>query len=48
MASLSGYETVFGDKPVDAITTDDVEAFRDARKAAGLSPVAVNHDLKLL
>ena len=39
---------MFGDKPVDAITTDDVEAFRDARKAAGLSPVTVNHDLKLL
>ena len=38
----------FGDKSLGAITTDDVEAFRDARKAAGLSPVTVNHDLKLL
>ena len=38
----------FGDKPLGAITTDDIEAFRDARKAAGLSPVTVNHDLKLL
>ena len=38
----------FGDKSLGAITTDDVEAFRDARKGAGLSPVTVNHDLKLL
>ena len=38
----------FGDKPLDAITTDDIEAFRDARKAAGRSAVTVNHDLKLL
>jgi integrase len=38
----------FGDKPLDAVTTDDVEAFRDARKAAGRSAVTVNHDLKLL
>ena len=37
-----------GDKPLDAITTDDVEAFRDSRKAAGRSAVTVNHDLKLL
>lgn len=37
----------FGDKPLDAITTDDVEAFRDARKAAGRSAVTVNHDLLL-
>ena len=28
---------VLGDKPLDAVTTDDVEALRDARKAAGLS-----------
>jgi hypothetical protein len=27
----------FGDKPLERITTDDIEAFRDARKAAGLS-----------
>jgi integrase len=38
----------FGDTPLQAITTDDIEAFRDARRAAGLSPVTVNHDLKLL
>ena len=38
----------FGDKQLLAITTDDIEAFRDARRAAGLSPVTVNHDLKLL
>lgn len=33
---------------LNAVTTDDIEAFRDARKAEGLSPVTVNHDLKLL
>jgi integrase len=38
----------FGDKPIKAITTDDIEAFRDARKEKGLSPVAINHDLRLL
>ena len=38
----------FGDKPLAAITTEDIEAFRDWRKTNGLSPVAVNHDLKLL
>ena len=38
----------FGDKLLEAITTDDVEAFRDARKAKGLSAVTINHDLKLL
>ena len=37
-----------GEKPLDQITTDDIETYRDARKAAGLSAVAVNHDLKLL
>ena len=38
----------FGEKPLTEITTEDIEAFRDARKAEGLSPVTVNHDLKLL
>ena len=38
----------FGDKGLSAITTEDIEAFRAARKAEGLSPVTVNHDLKLL
>ena len=38
----------FGDKPLDTITTDDIEVFRDARKATGRSAVTVNHDLKLL
>ena len=33
---------------LDAITTDDVEVFRDARKAKGLSASAINHDLRLL
>jgi integrase len=38
----------FGDKPLSSITTDDIDAFRAARKAEGLSAVTVNHDLKLL
>ena len=38
----------FGEMPLSALTTDDIEAFRDSRRAAGLSPVTVNHDLKLL
>jgi integrase len=38
----------FGDKDVKAITTGDIEAFRDARRAEGVSAVTVNHDLKLL
>jgi integrase len=38
----------FGEKALKDITTNDIEAFRDARKAAGLSAVTVNHDLKLL
>jgi integrase len=37
-----------GDKSLDAITTDDVEVFREARKAKGLSASAINHDLRLL
>jgi integrase len=40
--------TTLGDKSLDAITTDDVEVFRDARKAKGLSASAINHDLRLL
>jgi integrase len=38
----------FADKPLSQIRTDDIDAFRDARKAAGLSACTVNHDLKLL
>lgn len=38
----------FGEKPLEDITTDDVEVLRDARLAAGRSPYTVNHDLKLL
>jgi integrase len=46
---LSGPQpTAFGDKPLSSITTDDIEAFRESRKAEGLSAVTVNHDLKLL
>jgi integrase len=37
-----------GDKALPAITTDDIEAFRDWRKSERLSSVTVNHDLKLL
>jgi integrase len=40
--------TIFGDKPLSAITAEDIEAFRTARKAEGVSAVTVNHDLKLL
>ena len=45
---LPGQSLTFGEKALGAITTDDIEAFRDWRKAQGLSPVTVNHDLKLL
>ena len=40
--------TTFGQKLLTSITTDDVEAYRDHRKTQGLSPVTVNHDLRLL
>ena len=33
---------------LSSITTEDIGAFRPARKAEGLSAVTVNHDLKLL
>ena len=38
----------FGDKDIRKITSRDIENFRAARKAAGLSTVTTNHDLKLL
>ena len=38
----------FGEKPLRDLTTDDIEAFKDARQGQGLSAVTVNHDLKLL
>ena len=37
-----------GQTPLTDVRTDDIEVYRDARRAAGLSPVTVNHDLKLL
>ena len=37
-----------GQTPLTEVRTDDIEVYRDARRAAGLSPVTVNHDLKLL
>ena len=37
-----------GQTPLADVRTDDIEVYRDARRAAGLSPVTVNHDLKLL
>ncbi len=38
----------FGDLDVRTITSSNIEMYRKARKAAGLSVVTVNHDLKLL
>ena len=46
--ALPGQSMTFGEKALTAITADDVEAFRDSRRAQGLSPVTINHDLKLL
>jgi integrase len=37
-----------GETVLDALTLPDFEAFADARRQAGKSPVAVNHDLKLV
>jgi len=39
---------LFGDKPVADIALGDIEAWREARRTAGKSPVTINHDLKLL
>jgi integrase len=39
---------MFGDKAVTAIVLGDVEAWREARREKQLSPVTINHDLKLL
>jgi integrase len=39
---------MFGNLALDQIRTGDIEAFRDARKADGISACTVNHDLKLL
>jgi Phage integrase family/Arm DNA-binding domain len=38
----------FGQTDARAITTNDIDAFRDFRKAAGLSSTTINHDLRLL
>jgi integrase len=38
----------FCDRPIDEITTDDIEAFRDWRKSKKLSAVAINQDPRLL
>jgi hypothetical protein len=38
----------FGDKPVADLTTGDIEAYRHHRRTQKLSPVTINHDLKLL
>jgi integrase len=45
---LPGRNCAFGDLSLGQIRTGDIEAFRDARKATGLSACTVNHDLKLL
>jgi integrase len=42
------HQLTFGRKSIDAITTDDIEAFRDWRKSRKLSAVAINQDLRLL
>jgi hypothetical protein len=39
---------LFGDKPVGGIALGDIEAWREARREIGRSPVTINHDLKLL
>jgi integrase len=38
----------FGTLPFTEVAADDIEAYRQARKAAGRSIVTTNHDLKLL
>lgn len=43
-----GRDQSLGDLPLDQVRTGDIEAFRDSRKADGLSACTVNHDLKLL
>ncbi len=39
---------MFGDRPVGGIALGDIEAWREARREIGRSPVTINHDLKLL
>jgi integrase len=39
---------MFGDKPVTGIALGDIEAWRETRRENQLSPVTINHDLKLL
>jgi integrase/recombinase XerD len=39
---------LFGELQADQVTLLDIEAYRDLRKAAGLSSVSVNQDLRLL
>jgi hypothetical protein len=46
VANKAGLQRVLTDYL--AYSTEEIEAFRDWRKTNGLSPVAVNHDLKLL
>lgn len=38
----------FGEKPVEDITTGDIEAYRHHRRTQKRSAVTINHDLKLL
>ena len=38
----------FGVSPIDHLTASDIEAYRMARKAAAVSVVTRNHDMKLL
>jgi integrase len=39
---------MFGDRPVGGIALGDIEAWREARREIGRSPVTINDDLKLL
>jgi integrase len=48
--TLPGYSqpVTMGDKPAGRVTVLEIEAYRDHRKAAGLSAVSINQDLRLL
>jgi integrase len=40
--------SAFGPRAVGGVALGDIEAWREARRKIGRSPVTVNHDLKLL
>jgi integrase len=47
---LTGYSppVTIGNMPANSVALVDIESYRDHRKAAGLSPVSINQDLRLL